>query len=111
MEARKINDEITVNDGGGLLDNEGLIDTLITDCNDLPRLLMENRNIGFCSRLVEMVQKLDSLKRAIKAEKQAAEDQLDEMIRWNNETAAELFELKTNGNGVEGNGESDGIPV
>jgi hypothetical protein len=60
--------EITVNDGKGLYDNLGLIDTLILDCNDLPKLLFAGNNVAFCNRLVQMVTKLANLKTGIKSD-------------------------------------------
>ena len=64
MQAKKIGD-ITVNDGGGLYDSAGLIDSLIVDCNELPKDLMNDQNIRFCNRLVQMVQKLHELKNGL----------------------------------------------
>lgn len=95
-------DGLNVNDGNGLLDNAGLIDSLIIDCNDLPKLLFEGRNVAFCGKIVEMVQKLSSLKKGIRTDQKALQDQIDEMTKLNNEMATELFELKTsNGNDTD----------
>ena len=55
-------EKITVNDGKGFYDFKGLIDTLILDCNELPKDLMGGNNVAFCNRLVQMVQKLVNLK-------------------------------------------------
>lgn len=66
METKKIGD-LTVNDGGGLFDSSGLIDTLIIDCNELPKDLMTDQNIRFCNRLVQMVQKLHELKNGLES--------------------------------------------
>lgn len=60
--------DIKVNDGNGLFDYEGLIDTLILDCNDIPAMLMRGQNVQFCKRLVDMVQKLANLKTGLKAD-------------------------------------------
>ena len=60
------NDKIPVNDGGGLYDNIGLIDTLTVDCNDLPRLLMTGHYVAFCNKICEMVQKLSLLRDGVK---------------------------------------------
>lgn len=72
-----MNDNINVNDGNGLYDNCGLIDSLIVDCNSLPKLLFDNRNVAFCGKLVEMVQKLSNLKDGVKNEKEHLQEQLD----------------------------------
>ena len=34
MEKRNLGDGVTVNDGKGLLDNDGLMETIIADAND-----------------------------------------------------------------------------
>ena len=66
METKKIGD-LTVNDGKGLYDSSGLIDSLIIDCNELPKDLMTDQNIRFCNRLVQMVQKLHELKNGLES--------------------------------------------
>lgn len=60
-----MNEEINVNNGGGLYDNVGLIDTLILDCNLLPKALMIGNYVQFCSKIMEMVQKLSKLKEGV----------------------------------------------
>ena len=55
-------DDIQVNDGGGLLDNTGMIDSLISDNNLLVKLIVSGNYIGFCAKAVEIVQKLKALK-------------------------------------------------
>ena len=51
---------MNLNDGHGLYDNSGLIDTLIIDCNELPKLLIENQFIAFGNLLTQMFQKLQN---------------------------------------------------
>lgn len=55
-----------VNNGSGLYDNEGLIDTLIVDCEELVKCVISGQGISFCAKAVEMVQKLSNLKRGVK---------------------------------------------
>lgn len=74
----KVN-KITVNDGNGLYDNAGLIDTLIIDCNDLPKALFGGQYVKFCALIVQMVQKLGALKQAIKNEKESDEERYQDM--------------------------------
>ena len=69
--------DINVNDGKGLYDNLGLIDLLVVDCNELPKLLMQGQYVGFCVKIVEMVQKLSNLKRGVKND----QDERDVTIR------------------------------
>ena len=70
-------DDPKINDGGGLYDAEGLIDTLIVECNDAVKSVMGGNAIKFCAQMVEMVQKLDALKRGIQKEKEAKEAEAD----------------------------------
>ena len=60
--------ELPVNDGGGLYDSVGLIDTLIVDCNELPRALFSGQNVRFCHLISQMVQKLAQLKEGVKTD-------------------------------------------
>lgn len=62
-----------VNNGNGLLDNVGLIDTLITDCNDAVMSCMSGRYIAFCNIMVQMVQKLSNLKVGVKNDLESRE--------------------------------------
>lgn len=63
-----VNENPPVNDGGGLYDSVGLIDTLIVDCNDLPKALFDGQNVRFCGLVVQMVQKLAQLKEGVKTD-------------------------------------------
>lgn len=78
MQAKKIGD-ITVNDGGGLYDSSGLIDSLIVDCNELPKDLMNDQNIRFCNRLVQMVQKLHELKNGLESVLKSKDEVISEL--------------------------------
>lgn len=60
--------DVKVNDGNGLFDNIGLCDSLIADCNNAVRYLVAGNAIQFCSLMVQMVQKLESLKKGIKSD-------------------------------------------
>ena len=73
------NEKIPVNDGGGLYDNIGIIDTLTVDCNDLPRLLMTGHYVSFCSKLVGMVQKLSLLREGVQHDISDRDEQIKEL--------------------------------
>ena len=73
------NEKIPVNDGGGLYDNIGMIDTLTVDCNDLPRLLMTGHFVGFCAKVVEMVQKLSLLREGVQHDISDRDGQIKEL--------------------------------
>lgn len=72
------NEEIPVNDGGGLFDYAGLIDTLLVDCNELPNALFNGKNVRFCALVVGMVQKLAQLKEGVRNDLQAREKLIEE---------------------------------
>lgn len=74
-------EDITVNDGGGLFDASGIIDTLIVDCNSLPKLLIDNQFIAFGNTLAQMVQKLKLLKNGIKNDRESLRQQIDDLQR------------------------------
>ena len=66
-------DEIKVNDGRGLYDASGLIDTMIMDCNRSVKELIGGNYIGFCNGMAEIVKKLAVLKKGIEEERKGVE--------------------------------------
>lgn len=68
-----------VNDGGGLFDAVGLIETLIIDCNEIPRLLIGGHGVAFCTKIVEMVQKLSKLKTGVANDIKSRDEQIKEL--------------------------------
>ena len=90
----KINGDVKVNDGGGLFDSNGLIDTLIVDCDTIMKLLFAGNGIGFCAKLVEMVQKLSNLRKGVKSEKDSLQEQLEVYIRENEDLLKQLYQTE-----------------
>lgn len=84
-------DELQVNDGHGLYDNYGLIDTLIVDCNNLPKALIDNQFVLFGNTLVQMVQKLQNLKQGIKADQDSMAKQIAELRKQNDELEKKVY--------------------
>ena len=74
-----MNEEIKVNDGGGLLDNMGLIDSLIVDCNEIPKALIDGQNVRFCKIIFEMAVKLRNLKQGVKTDLDARDKRIGEL--------------------------------
>lgn len=79
---------IPLNDGGGLMDNLGLIDSLIVDCNEAVRILVNGQYVLFCSQIVQMVQKLGNLRDGVKNDMDArdrliaeAREQIDGLLK------------------------------
>ena len=73
-------EKITVNDGKGLLDNLGMIDSLIVDCNKLPQLLFSGQNVAFCAKIVEMVQKLANLRKGVENDTKSLTDEIQRLL-------------------------------
>ena len=70
---------LKVNDGGGIYDSAGFIDTIILDCNNSVKQLAGGNHIGFCNAMVEIVKKLTVLKEGVTNEKNVMLKQVDEM--------------------------------
>lgn len=86
---KKIGD-MTVNDGNGLLDNEGLCDSLVIDCNMAVKMLATGEYIAFCGVIVQMKQKLDNLKRGIRSDISSKNEIIEELKRMNNNLSDQL---------------------
>lgn len=85
-------EQIPVNDGGGVYDNVGLIDTLIVDCNELPKLLISGHGVGFCAKVVEMVQKLSNLKKGVLSDTESLREQVETLTHENESITAQLMQ-------------------
>ena len=84
-----MNENIKVNDGKGLYDNEGLCKILIADLNSLPKLLIDNQFIEFSRKIGEMGQKLLNLHKGIHEENESKKAQIEELKRINDELLKE----------------------
>lgn len=71
--------EMKINDGGGLFDSPGLIDSLIVDCERGMKALLAGSPLEYAATTVGMVQKLGELKKGIKNEKEGLEKQIREL--------------------------------
>lgn len=89
---KKIGD-LTVNDGNGLYDNEGLCDTLLLDLNRLPKLLIEGQFIQACAVVSSMGQRLVNLKECIKKDHDSMKEKVDELKRVNDELAEQVYKV------------------
>ena len=88
-----MDDSFNVNDGGGLWDNEGLANTLIIDCNSLLKLLIDGQYVGFCGKIVEMVQKLTQLQTGIREDLKSKDAIIAELKKMNSELSEKLSNL------------------
>ena len=70
---------VQVNDGGGLMDNIGMIDSLILDCNNSVKTLVDGNYIAFCGKMCERVKKLDLLKKGVKEDIESRDQHIKEL--------------------------------
>lgn len=78
-EPRNVGDGLTANDGKGFLDNEGLVDSLIVDCNNAVKELTNGQYIAFCDQMVQMVRKLANLKKGIVNDMKSKDEQIKDL--------------------------------
>ena len=102
-EARKISN-VTVNDGNGLYDNEGLIDTIIVDLNDILKNMAAGQYIRICNIVVGMTQKLTNLKKNMKEELACKDQQVADLFNLNKELERQLNGLPED---IEGDTEEE----
>ena len=76
---RNVGEGMTVNDGRGFLDNEGMVDSLIVDCNNAVKELMSGQYIAFCDLMVQMVRKMANLKKGIISDLKSRDEQIEEL--------------------------------
>ena len=92
---------MTLNDGGGLWDNQGVIDTIIVDLNQLPRLLIENQFLQACATLASIGQRLKNLQNGIKNDMNSKTNQIEELKRINADLYEQLTGLPVDKEGAE----------
>jgi hypothetical protein len=85
---KKVGD-MTVNDGKGLYDNEGLCDTLLVDLNRLPKILMDGQYIQFCAVIQSMAQRIKNLKEGIRKDTDSLKNNIEELKSINEELMRE----------------------
>ena len=73
--------EVKTNDGSGLMDNIGMIDSLIVDCNENVKKLLAGQYIAFCKGMYDMVNKLGLLKAGVKNDTEGLQRQVDDLKR------------------------------
>lgn len=78
------------NDGSGLYDSSGLIDTLIADCNNIVKDLACGQYIQFCNTIIVMVQKLKNLKKGYMIEIDGRDAQINNLIKRMDEMTEEM---------------------
>lgn len=74
-------DEITVNDGKGLFDNEGMCDSIKQDLNSMIRLVMSGQYVLACSLVASIAVRLENLKKGIKDDSDSQKEKIEELKR------------------------------
>ena len=82
--AKQIGD-VTVNDGKGLYDNEGLCDSILLDLNNLMKHIVSGQYFQFCSDVTTIAQKVVNLKDGIKKDMDSMKEKVDELKRMNDD--------------------------
>lgn len=100
MEEKKIGG-ITVNDGKGMLDNEGMCDLLVSDLNNLVKELSNGQYIQFCIMITGMTQKIMNLKTGIKNDMNSMREKVEELKRLNDSLVEQITGLELEKDGAE----------
>lgn len=104
MAEKKTVANATVNDGKGLYDNEGLIDSIIVDLNDILKNMAAGQYIRICNLVVGMTQKLTCLKNSVKEELACKDQQVADLFNLNKELERQLNGLPED---IEGDAEEE----
>ena len=73
--------EIKVNDGGGLYDSSGMIDSLIVDCEKGMKALLAGHPLEYATITIGMVKKLSILKGGIQKDTESLKKEIEELSR------------------------------
>lgn len=79
-----MNENISVNDGKGLYDNEGICDSLASDLNELIRNAVAGHFIKCSAIVYNMIQKLNNLKKGIRTELESKDEIIEQLKSMNN---------------------------
>lgn len=96
-----MNENINVNDGNGLYDNEGMCDSLVSDLNNTVKLIATGQYVLFCGKVYEMTVKLTNLKKGIREELESKNKIIEELKRVNNSLVEEKTGLPVDKDGVD----------
>lgn len=83
MEKRTVNGT-PINDGHGLYDNDGILETIINDCNNAIRNIFSGNYVGFCQLMVSIVQKTANVRKGTKTETESLTQRIEELKAMNN---------------------------
>lgn len=88
-----MNNKIPVNDGGGLYNNAGLCDTLISDVNNLVKYAVSGQYVQFCNGVTVIVTKIVNLKKGIIDDLASKDKIIEELKKINNNLVEQVTGL------------------
>ena len=72
------NKPVSVNDGKGLLDTEGMFDSLVADLNNALKYLFNGQCVAFCDAMQKIAVKIMALKKGVMDDLAATNNQKGE---------------------------------
>ena len=87
-------EQIPINDGSGIYDRNGMIDGLIVDCENVMKSIMAGEGIQLAAILVEMVQKLSTLKKGTAEETARLTKERDDAREYSTELAKGMMHFQ-----------------
>lgn len=100
------NDNIKVNNGGGLYDNAGLCDTIANSINGLLKAAFAGNYVLFCEGVTSIIQRLANLKKGIIADLESKDKIIEELKEENARLVEQITGLpveRTKDGGTNGN--------
>ena len=92
---------MTVNDGKGLFDNEGVCDQGIIICNAAMKELISGQYLAFADKMQQIAKIFANLKKGIKADHESMEQKIEELKRMNDSLVEEKTGLPVIKDGAE----------
>ena len=93
MDGKNLGYGVNVNNGNGLMDNEGLCDSLANDLNNLVRQMVCGNYIQFCATVTAMGQKLINLKKGIANDMDSMRRKVEELKNTNDSLVEQMTGL------------------
>lgn len=78
----------------GIMNTQEMIDSLIVDCGEIVKRLVSGNYVGFCLMPVNMVQKLNALKKGVEDELSSKDEIIRELRKINNDLTEKVTGIK-----------------
>ena len=92
---------MTVNNGKGLFDNEGICDHGIVICNAAMKDLISGQYLAFADKMQQIAKIFANLKTGIKADRESMKQKIEELKRMNDSLVEEKTGLPVIKDGAE----------